>query len=151
MVATSALATTGALLPFSDLATTFPTECVLPSDIFQMSKIYFLFYYQFSELRMSLFLRGVKFARPICHNHTSNSRSLLVVRLFTQTGFKSNKETAHLEKRMRQTSGIPKKGPTWWESTRKQLGEEWQKAFAGAVFIGSMLFFVQGVSKTFKC
>jgi len=102
---------------------------------------------------MSLFLTGVKFARPICHNRTFHSRPLLAVRFFSQTGFKSNEETAHLERRRRQKSGIPKKekGPTWWESTRKQwwestrkqLGEEWQKAFAGAVFIGIGLFFAQ--------
>ena len=94
---------------------------------------------------MLKFLLGVKFARPICKTQIFLSRPMVAVRFFTQTGFKSKEEFAHLERRTRPKSGIPKKGPTWWESSKKQMGEEWEKAVAGVVFLGFSLLFVKGV------
>ena len=96
---------------------------------------------------MLQFLFGVKFARPIIKTRTFLSRPLLAVRFFTQTGFKSKEEFAHLERRTRPKSGIPKKGSTWWESSKKQMGEEWEKAVAGVVFLGFSLLFVKGVRR----
>ena len=96
---------------------------------------------------MLQFLFGVKYARLICQNQTLHSKPLLAVRLFTQTGLKCKEELAHLERRRHPKSGIPKKGPSWWESSKKQMGEEWEKAVAGAVFLGFSLLFVKGVRK----
>ena len=96
-----------------------------------------------------MLLFAVKFARPICQNQTfQHSRPLLAVRFFTHTGFKSRRESAHLEQHK---SRIPKKEPTWLESSQKQMGEEWQKAIAVAVFLGFSLLFVKGVRRTLKC
>ena len=109
-------------------------------------KIYFLLYHEFSERKMLLF--AMKFARPICQNQSfHHSRPMLAVRFFTHTVLKSREESAHLERRTRLKSGIPKKGPTWWESSRKQIGEEWQKALGFAVFLGFSLLFVKAVRR----
>jgi len=89
-----------------------------------------------------MLLFAVKFARPICQNQTfQHSRPLLAVRFFTHTGFKSRRESAHLEQHK---SRIPKKEPTWLESSQKQMGEEWQKALGVVVFLGFSLLFVKG-------
>ena len=51
VVVISVLATTEALLHFSDLATTFPTECASLKQFPAVQNIYFLFYKEFSDCR----------------------------------------------------------------------------------------------------
>ena len=96
------------------------------------------------RLQMLLCRFGIKFARPICNHQIFDSRPLFAVSFFTRTSFKGREDSVHLERRTRPKSRIPKKEATWWESSRKQLGEEWEKALGGALLIGfSLLFMTQ--------
>ena len=90
---------------------------------------------EFSEFKM--FLLEAKFAQTaFCQRHHISRRNLQMLRFFSQASLQRKDESEHIMKPLKHKSRIPKKGPSFWERTQKEYGEQWEKALAGVLLIG---------------
>ena len=90
---------------------------------------------KFSDLKM--FLLEAKFAQTaFCQRHYISRRNLQMLRFFSQASPQRKEESDHIMRPLKHKSRIPKKGPSFWERTQKEYGEQWEKALAGVLLIG---------------
>ena len=90
---------------------------------------------KFSELKM--YLLEAKFAQiACCQRHHISRRNLHMSGFFSQASLQRKDESEHIMRPLKHKSRIPKKGPSFWERTQKEYGEQWEKALAGVLLIG---------------
>ena len=84
-----------------------------------------------------MYLLEAKFAQiACCQRHHISRRNLHMSGFFSQASLQRKDESEHTMRPLKHKSRIPKKGPSFWERTQKEYGEQWEKALAGVLLIG---------------